>query len=241
MAAESSPRGRILVVDDEAHIRELCRLYLEDAGFEVEEAVDGRQALERLPATHIDMVVLDLMLPGIDGFQVLDHIRKREAWLPVVMLTAVGDEEDRILGLELGADDYMIKPFSPRELVARIRAVMRRLSVAVPSSEHEALHHPGLMLDASERRVVAGHDDLTLTPREFDLLWFFARHPKQVFSRDQLLDRVWGFEFEGDNRTVDVHVTRLRQKLTASSSAYEYLETVWGQGYRFSARPRPDQ
>ncbi|WP_053960529.1 response regulator transcription factor [Sulfobacillus thermosulfidooxidans] len=228
----------ILLVDDEDHIRELCRLYLQSAGFEVTEAADGLSALQKLEQQDVDLVVLDIMLPGIDGFEVLKTIRARQVWLPVVMLTAVGDEEDRIAGLEQGADDYLIKPFSPKELVARVKAVLRRAQSPIAPEEMDVIRFPGLMLDASQRLATAGGEELTLTPREFDLLWFLASHPQQVFSRDQLLDRVWGFDFEGDGRTVDVHITRLRQKLLKTPSPYQYVETVWGQGYRFKPQPR---
>ena len=229
--------GQVLVVDDDPHIRELCQLYLTHAGFQVEEAPDGRRAIERVDVNPFDLVVLDLMLPEVDGFDVLEHIRTRDTWLPVIMLTAMGDEEDRILGLDMGADDYMIKPFSPKELVARAKAVLRR-TVAGANAGSGRIRHPGLLIDVDERVVVAGEEYLNLTPREFDLLCFLARNPQQVFSRDRLLDRVWGIDFEGDSRTVDVHITRLRKKLLASSSAHEYLDTVWGRGYRFQPKPR---
>lgn len=236
--AEAAKTGRVLLVDDDPHIRELCRLYLSHEGFQVEEAGDGRQAIDRVDGELFDMVVLDLMLPEVDGFDVLEHIRERDEWLPVIMLTAMGDEEDRILGLEMGADDYIIKPFSPKELVARARAVMRRATTSPPSDSTARIRHPGLFIDMEDRIVQVGDNQLNLTPREFDLLCFLARHPQQVFGRDHLLDRVWGIDFEGDNRTVDVHVTRLRQKLLATSAPYEYLDTVWGRGYRFNPRPR---
>ncbi|MCL5116501.1 MAG: response regulator transcription factor [Firmicutes bacterium] len=238
MAGEGRSLGRILVVDDDAHIRELCRLYLTHEGFQVDEAADGQEALDGVESTAYDLMVLDLMLPRMDGFDVLSTVRERDQWLPVVMLTAMGDEEDRILGLDMGADDYMIKPFSPKELVARVKAVLRRAVMGPKPSESALIHHPGLVIDVEQRVVQAGQDTLTLTPREFDLLCFLANHPKQIFSRDHLLDRVWGMEFEGDLRTVDVHVTRLRQKLLGSSSPYEYVDTVWGQGYRFHPKPR---
>lgn len=237
-AAENKPV--ILLVDDEDHIRELCRLYLQSAEFEIVEAADGLSALKKLEQQAVDLVVLDIMLPGIDGFGVLKAIRERQVWLPVVMLTAVGDEEDRIAGLEQGADDYLIKPFSPKELVARVRAVLRRTQAPQTLEEMEILRFPGLMLDAQQRLATAGGEVLTLTPREFDLLWFLAQHPQQVFSRTQLLDRVWGFDFEGDGRTVDVHITRLRQKLMKAASDYQYVETVWGQGYRFKPHERAE-
>ncbi len=234
------PSPNLLVVDDEPHIRELCRMYLERAGYLVIEASSGDKALEILDQQAIDLIVLDIMLPVVDGWEVLKTVRQRDIWLPVVMLTAVGEEEDRITGLEAGADDYLIKPFSPRELVARVRAVMRRASVILPPEDVETLRFPGLMLDYTRRLCVCGQDTLNLTPREFDLLWFLAQHPQHVFSREQLLDRVWGFDFDGDARTVDVHITRLRHKLIHSSSPYTYLETVWGQGYRFKPETRVD-
>lgn len=240
MKGEAALQGRILVVDDDPHIRELCRLYLNQAGFEVDEAEDGEDALSRVTRVAYDLMVLDLMLPKVDGFDVLSDVRGRDQWLPVVMLTAMGDEEDRILGLDMGADDYMIKPFSPKELVARVKAVLRRAVMGPKADERARIHHPGLLIDTDQRTVQVGQETIALTPREFDLLCFFATNPKQIFSREHLLDRVWGFEFEGDSRTVDVHVTRLRQKLLASSSPYEYLDTVWGQGYRFLPKLRAD-
>lgn len=230
--------SRVLVVDDDSHIRELCRLYLTHDEFLVDEAADGQEALEAISQNAYDLVILDLMMPRVDGFDVLSDVRQRDQWLPVVMLTAMGDEEDRILALDMGADDYVIKPFSPKELVARVKAVLRRAMAEPPARESSIIRHPGLMIDVEKRAAHAGQELLTLTPREFDLLTFLASHPRQILSRDMLLDRVWGFEFEGDSRTVDVHVTRLRQKLLATSSAFEYLETVWGQGYRFQPTPR---
>ena len=238
MSTQAAQQGRVLLVDDDAHIRELCRIYMGHAGFSVEEAKDGREAIGHVDQQAFDLVVLDLMLPEVDGFDVLEHIRERDEWLPVIMLTAMGDEEDRILGLEMGADDYIIKPFSPKELVARAKAVLRRAQHAPAVDSESRIRHPGLSIDIEGRLVHAGEEQLSLTPREFDLLCFLARHPKQIFSRDHLLDRVWGLDFQGDNRTVDVHVTRLRQKLLASSSPYEYLDTVWGRGYRFQPKPR---
>lgn len=238
MDTGASAKPVVLLVDDEDHIRELCRLYLESSGFEITEAEDGGSALKKLEQQQVDLVVLDIMLPGIDGFEVLKTIRSRQVWLPVVMLTAVGDEEDRIAGLEQGADDYLIKPFSPKELVARVKAVLRRAQSPAAPEDMEVIRFPHLMVDASQHLATAGGEELTLTPREFDLLWFLASHPQQVFSRDQLLDRVWGFDFEGDGRTVDVHITRLRQKLLKTASAYQYIETIWGQGYRFKPQRR---
>lgn len=233
MGPDALSKPQVLVVDDDEHIRELCQLYLENGGFQVLMAADGSSAVDFLEQHSVDCVVLDIMLPGIDGYAVLEAIRQRQAWLPVIMLTAVGDEEDRVYGLELGADDYLIKPFSPKELVARVRAVLRRATLPPVSPDNHLVRFPGLQLDYDKRQAVAGGQHLTLTPREFELLWFFAQHPGQVLSRDQLLDNVWGWDFEGDGRTVDVHMARLRQKLLHSPAPYEYLETVWGQGYRF--------
>lgn len=226
----------VLIVDDDQHIRELCRLYLEDAGMVVREAEDGPTALAMLERQAVDLVVLDWMLPGIDGYAVLERIRRREAWLAVVMLTALGTEEDRVMGLEMGADDYLTKPFSPKELVARVRSVLRRSSLVPTAPGDQIIRTAGLVIDGAQRTVLTDAGALVLTPREFDLLWFFASHPGQVLSRNLLLDRVWGFDYEGDGRTVDVHVTRLRQKLQKSSPTYEYLNTVWGQGYRFAPK-----
>ncbi|MCY0881857.1 MAG: response regulator transcription factor [Firmicutes bacterium] len=228
-------RPMVLIVDDDAHIRELCQLYLQADGFNVLEANCGHAAMEVLNRSAIDLVLLDIMLPEVDGFEVLKAIRSRQIWLPVIMVTAIGEEEDRIAGLEQGADDYLTKPFSPKELVARVHAVLRRSQLPAPENL-KILRFPGLYLDNQQRLAVSGEESLVLTPREFDLLWFLAAHPKQVFTRDQLLDRVWGFDFEGDARTVDVHITRLRRKLQKSGAeeTHHYLETVWGHGYRFN-------
>lgn len=232
--------GRILVVDDDTHIRELCRIYLENAGWSVVEAENGLEVQGILAHTSVDLVVLDLMLPGIDGFEVINRIRQERVWVPIILLTAIGDEEDRILGLERGADDYLTKPFSPKELVARIRAVLRRmLSQNDLSVDENVMRFPGgLEIDNGRKEIRVMGEILTLTPREFDLLGFLAQNAQQVFSRQQLLDRVWGFDFDGDDRTVDVHVTRLRQKLSAANNQFQFLETVWGHGYRFQPKVR---
>lgn len=239
--AEQPATTRVLVVDDDAHIRELCRLYLEAQGFLVEEAADGDIALAKVAGARPDLVVLDVMLPKRDGWQVLSAIRLDSIWLPVLMLTAVGDEEDRILGLDLGADDYLTKPFSPREMVARVKAVLRRsaLSAIGDGDSGEVLRFDDLVIDPHLHSVVSRAQRLNLTPREFDLLWFLANHPQHVFSRNQLLDKVWGFDFEGDGRTVDVHITRIRRKLSETQGPDSYLETVWGQGYRFNPGIKP--
>ncbi|MCL4521661.1 MAG: response regulator transcription factor [Firmicutes bacterium] len=229
--------GSVLVVDDDAHIRELCTLYLVDAGFRVSEAPEGVSGLALVERDRPDLVILDVMLPGLDGWEVLNRIRQQSAWLPVMMLTAVGDEADRVAGLELGADDYLTKPFSPKEMVARVKAVLRRASLVIPEGHEPSLVFGSLVIDPKLHRASVDGDEISLTPKEFELLWFLASHPHQVFERNQLLDRVWGIDFFGDGRTVDVHITRLRHKLQKYHGPEKVLETVWGLGYRFNPKP----
>lgn len=220
----------VLVVDDEPTIREVVVSYLEREGYDTLEAADGRQAQLLLERTTPHLVVLDLMLPGMDGLELCRWIRSNSD-LPVIMLTARGEEADRIVGLELGADDYVTKPFSPRELVARVRTVLRRASAETPTSER--LVFTGLELDAASREVTRDGSEVKLTAKEFDLLWFVASNPRQVFSRDQLMDRVWGYTAALDTGTVTVHIRRLREKIEADPSKPAFLQTVWGVGYRF--------
>jgi two-component system, OmpR family, phosphate regulon response regulator PhoB len=220
----------VLVVDDEPIVREVVVRYLEREGYRTLEAADGRRARELLERESPSLVVLDLMLPGTDGLSLCRWIRSRSD-LPVIMLTARGEETDRIVGLEIGADDYVTKPFSPRELAARVRTVMRR-SIR-PSTRAEHLTFDGLELDASTREVTKAGALVRLTAKEFDLLWFLASHPRRVFSRDQLMDRIWGYDAAVDTGTVTVHVRRLRQKVEDDPSSPRFLETVWGVGYRF--------
>lgn len=222
----------VLVVDDDDHIRELVRLALEKRGFRVEQAADGAEALDRFAVLSPDLVILDLMLPKINGWDVCRRIREQSR-VPILMLTARGEEDDEIRGLELGADDYVTKPFSPRQLAARVQALLRR----VGTETGVTLRYPGLVIDTAAYRVQVDGADVQLAPREFELLAFMARHPGQVFTRDQLLDRVWGWDYEGDARTVDEHVKRLRQK-TAGRHNHRFIETVWGVGYRFSPEGR---
>lgn len=224
---------RVLVVDDEARLRELVRTYLEQEGFEVEELSDGRAALDRIRAGGIDLLVLDLMLPGLDGLTVCREVR-RNSNLPILLLTARGEEMDRILGFDLGADDYVTKPFSPRELAARVRALWRR---SVGRDTEEALRAGDLRIDPSAHQVEVAGKPVALSPREFDLLLFFLRHPKRVFSRESLLNQVWGYDFYGDVRTVDTHVKKLREKLRSAGLLQELIETVWGVGYRYGGSP----
>jgi DNA-binding response OmpR family regulator len=222
----------VLVVDDEPIVREVVVRYLEREGYRTLEAADGDRARELLEHESLDLVVLDLMLPGTDGLTLCRWIRARGD-LPVILLTARGEEADRIVGLELGADDYVTKPFSPRELAARVRTVLRRATRQPP--EHRTLTFGDLEIDAATREVSRAGHALRLTAKEFDLLWFLASHPRRVFSRRQLMDRVWGYEAALDTGTVTVHVRRLREKIEEDPSRPRFLETVWGVGYRFAA------
>ena len=221
----------VLVVEDESVVREVVVKYLRREGYRTLEAGDGDTACTLVEREAPDLVVLDLMLPGTDGLAVCRWIRSRSE-VPVIMLTARGEEADRIVGLELGADDYVTKPFSPRELAARVKSVLRR--ARQPPSPDARLVFDGLELDAATREVLKSGEPLKLTAKEFDLLWFLASHPRHVFSRDQLMDRVWGYDAAVDTGTVTVHVRRLRAKTEDDPSRPRRLETVWGVGYRFT-------
>jgi DNA-binding response OmpR family regulator len=222
----------ILVIDDEPSIREVVSLYLRRAGYEVVVASDGQAALEALADHTPDLVVLDLMLPHVDGYEITRYLRA-EGSTPIIMLTARREETDRILGLEMGADDYVVKPFSPRELVSRVKAVLRRTMPADPAEEEEALTFGDLRIDPATRVVEVQGTEKSLTPRSFDLLWVLARHPRQVFSRDQLLDLAWGMNEYIDPSTVTVHIHRLREELEPDPTNPRHLQTVWGVGYKF--------
>ena len=221
---------RILVVDDEQSIRTIVEYALRDAGFTVLTAARGDDALQAVEREQVDLVVLDLMLPGMDGLEVMRRLRESEK-LAVILLTAKGEETDRVIGLRLGADDYVVKPFSPAELVARVDAVLRRVDTA-PEVEEE-IEFDDLHIDPAARRVTVRGEEMQLTAREYDLLLFFARHPGQVFSRDQLMDAVWQYSFYTDTSTVTVHIRRLRAKIEVNPSEPRWLQTVWGVGYRF--------
>lgn len=225
---------RVLVVDDEPMVRDVLSRYLERNGFEVDAAADGEGALAAFDAQRPDLVLLDLMLPRVDGFEVFRRIRA-QADSPVIMITARGETTDRIVGLDVGADDYISKPFSPGEVVARVRSVLRRAStVPEPDGESEAvLDFSGLELDPRSREVRIDGALLSLTPKEFDLLLHLASNPRRVFSRLQLLDEVWDVAFDGDPATVTVHIRRLREKIEGDPSHPRRLVTVWGVGYRF--------
>ena len=225
---------RVLIVEDDRTVAEVVARYLEREGFAVESVGDGLEALARADAQLPDLVVLDIMLPGLDGLEVCRRLRSR-APIPVVMLTARGSEEDRVLGLELGADDYVAKPFSPRELTARVKAVLRRAGSQLEELDRaETLQYDGLEVDLGAREARVKGELATLTAREFELLAFLARRPRQVFRRDELLERVWGYTY-GDTSTVTVHIRRLREKIEDDPSAPRRITTVWGVGYRFDA------
>ena len=226
----------ILIVEDETTIREVVRKYLELEGLVVEEAATGPEALAYLRENNADLVILDIMLPGLDGFTITRAIRGTldmatvSGDTPIIMLTSRSNEQDRITGFELGVDDYVVKPFSPRELVMRVKAVLRR---TVPEETEKTLVFSHLRIDPLRRAVILDEQAVNLTAKEFDLLWFLAQHPEQVFSRAQLLDKVWGYEFYGDESTVTVHIRRLREKIETDPANPTYIQTVWGVGYRF--------
>jgi DNA-binding response OmpR family regulator len=228
-----APEARVLVVDDEPMVRDVLSRYLERSGFEVEAAADGERALAAFEARRPDLVLLDLMLPRVDGFEVFRQIRA-QAESPVIMITARGQTTDRIVGLEIGADDYVSKPFSPAEVVARVRSVLRRATAAPRTGgTDEVLRFDGLELDPRSREVRVAGARVALTPKEFDLLHFLASSPRTVFSRMQLLDELWDVAFDGDPATVTVHIRRLREKIEPDPSSPARLVTVWGAGYRF--------
>lgn len=224
---------KILIVDDEETIQKAVEAYLKNEGFEVFVAVDGIQALEMFKRYQPQLVILDIMLPGIDGFEVLQYLR-RESDVYVLMLTAKTDETDRVIGLTIGADDYVTKPFSPRELVARVKAILRRERSNLPIGQANSLQFTHIHIDASRYKVLRDGQEIELTALEFELLKTLATHAQFVLSRTQLLEKVWGYDFYGDERVVDVHIGRIRQKLEIDPSNPQFIQTVRGVGYRFS-------
>ena len=226
-----SMADRILVVEDEPMVAEVVERYLHREGFDVDVVQDGREALTAVEEKSPDLIVLDIMLPGVDGIEICRHVRARSA-IPIIMLTARGEEVDRLLGLGLGADDYVVKPFSPRELVARVKAVLRRAGNQA-QVDGDTLRFDDLRINGRTRTVEDLRGSINLTAREFDLLFHLARHPGQVFTRDQLMDAVWDYEFPGDSSTVTVHMRRLRAKVEPDPTRPRYLKTVWGVGYKF--------
>ncbi|WP_153732189.1 response regulator transcription factor [Sporosarcina obsidiansis] len=229
---------KLLVVDDEDRIRRLLSMYLSREGYEIDEAVDGAEALEKAFAQQYDCILLDVMMPEKDGLEVLAELREHKQMTPVILLTAKGEEADRVGGFESGADDYIVKPFSPREVVLRVKAMLRR-SVSFPNvssstTSKDLVVFPQLTIDHDAHRVTAEGKEVNLTPKEYELLYFLAKAPDKVFDREQLLKEVWHYEFFGDLRTVDTHVKRLREKLSrVSERAAKMIVTVWGVGYKF--------
>ncbi len=227
--------GKILVVEDEPSLREVVSLYLRRANYDVVAVADGQAALDVLQGGPVSLVVLDLMVPKVDGYQITEWLRRRGD-TPIIMVTARRAESDRIAGLEMGADDYVVKPFSPQELTSRVRAVLRRTRAApLDLPETGALDFPGIRIEPGTRVVAVDGVKRSLTVKEFDLLLVLARHPRQVFSRDQLLDLVWGVSEYVDPSTVTVHVRRLREKIESDPSQPRFIQTVWGVGYKFEA------
>ena len=220
----------ILVVDDDVNICELVRLYLEKEGYRVLTAGDGEAALSVFRKEHPHLLVLDLMLPKKDGMDVCREVRKTSS-APIIMLTAKGETLDKVLGLEMGADDYLVKPFEPKELVARVRAVLRR-SVPQTETAENVVSYPGIRISLTNYELSVGGQTLSVPPKELELLYHLAAHPNRVYTREQLLEEVWGFDYFGDSRTVDVHVKRLREKLEGFEDGWQ-LKTVWGVGYKF--------
>ncbi len=224
---------QFLVVEDNHDIANLVSMHLQDLGAEVQIASDGNIGLSLAQKNHFDLIILDLMLPGIDGLEICRRLRGTDNNTPILMLTAKGAELDRIIGLEMGADDYLPKPFSVRELVARAKAILRRVDTRTTPASGD-LQAGALFLEQAKRRVSISSHEIDLTAREFDLLWHFATHPGQVFTRSQLLDSVWGYGHDGYEHTVNSHINRLRAKIEQDSSSPAYILTVWGVGYKFS-------
>ncbi|MCY1273125.1 Alkaline phosphatase synthesis transcriptional regulatory protein SphR [compost metagenome] len=228
---------RVLIVEDDAHIADLLRLHLQDEGYAVAHAADGNEGLRLLEAGSWDALVLDLMLPGVDGLEICKRARGMARYTPIIITSARSSEVHRILGLELGADDYLAKPFSMLELVARVRALLRRSDALARNARLDAglLERHGVSIDPLARAASLDGKPLELTPREFDLLFFFARHPDQVFSRLELLNEVWGYQHDGYEHTVNTHINRLRTKIEVDPAQPRRILTVWGRGYKFAA------
>lgn len=225
-------KPKILIVDDEENICELVRLYIEKEGFDAIIANDGQESVAKFNKEKPDLILLDIMLPIKDGWQVCREIRAQSK-VPIIMLTAKGETFDKVLGLELGADDYVVKPFEPKELIARIRAVLRRSADSVDEkADEDELSFDGLKINQSTYEVYIDDKKVEMPPKEFELLYFLAKNTNKVFTRDQLLDEIWGYEFFGDSRTVDVHIKRIREKLEGENRTWA-LKTVWGVGYKF--------
>jgi len=225
-------KTKVLVIDDDVNICELIRLYMEKEGYEVLSVYNGKKAMETFSNYAPNIVILDIMLPGADGWQVCREIRKISN-IPIIMLTAKGETFDKVLGLELGADDYIVKPFEPKELVARVKAVLRRYERK--DIDVQEVVYPNLVINKTKYTIKVNEVEMELPPKELELLFFLASNPNKVFTREQLLEHVWGFDFYGDSRTVDVHIKRLREKLDVPNQVWQ-LKTVWGVGYKFEVK-----
>ena len=228
-------RQIVLIVDDDHHIREILSLYFTKEGFQVEEATDGVEAIRKIDQIKPNVIILDIMMPILDGIEVCRQVRKF-SHVPIIMLSARVEDEDRIMGLELGADDYIIKPFNPREVVARVNAVLRR----VPDTDFASanrLHFPNLDINIADYTITTHGLPVPLTAKEMELLWCLASHPGRTFSREVLLEKVWGYTYCGETRTIDNHIRRLRQKMNANETTPWDIKTVWGIGYRFEVKP----
>lgn len=234
---ENNMNYKILVIDDEDRIRRLLKMYLERENYQIEEADNGSDALEMALSAEYDLILLDLMMPGLDGIEVCRQLRLKKA-TPIIMLTAKGEEVNRVQGFEVGTDDYIVKPFSPREVVLRVKALLRRSSTTsflkTETKAKNVIVFPHLSIDHDAHRVLADGKEVSLTPKEYELLYFLAKTPDKVYDREKLLKEVWQYEFFGDLRTVDTHVKRLREKLSkVSPDAATMIVTVWGVGYKF--------
>lgn len=227
-------KPKVLIVDDDDYISDLVSLYLEKEQFQTKSALDGESALKLFAEFKPDIVILDLMLPGIDGYQVCREIRKTSQ-VPILMLSAKGEVFDRVLGLELGADDYLVKPFDTKELMARVKALFRRVQTPKPQEQHgDYVEYPDLLVNMTNYSIVYKGQNIDMPPKELELLYFLASSPNHVFTREQLLDHIWGYEYIGDTRTVDVHIKRLREKI--KDNQHWSISTVWGIGYKFEVR-----
>ena len=227
-------KTKILIVDDEKHIAELISLYLTKEGFETREVYDGRKAMDEFYSFKPELVLLDLMLPGVDGYQICTTIRKNSD-VPIIMLTARSDTFDKVLGLEMGADDYIVKPFEPKEMVARVKAVLRRYEKSETKEDNKTVSFDNLKISLNDYTVIYHGESLSFPPKELELLYFLAENKNQVFTREQLLDKIWGYEYVGDSRTVDVHIKRIREKLNKGDESWS-IKTVHGVGYKFETR-----
>lgn len=223
---------KIMIVDDDQHIGQLIKLYLEKEGYITEHYLDGITSLNAFKKNPPSLVILDIMLPGMDGWEVCKDIRKISD-IPIIMLTAKGETFDKVLGLELGADDYMVKPFDPKELIARVKAVLRRAKNS--KEDEEIISYPNITINLTDYTVILKGKNVDCPPKELELLYFLASNPNKVFTREQLLEQVWGYDFYGDSRTVDVHIKRLREKFTTEDTMWG-IKTVWGVGYKFEVK-----